>query len=98
MLCLDEMTTASMPASSRSASSRALSNGGDAASAFANDNAVGLSVTVSSFADLARGDGAACILAQASDPVAIRPCLPRALPVPHHRVGHFERAFTPVSG
>src|ERR1700735_2748638 len=98
MLCLDEITTASMPASSRSASSRALSNGGDVASAFTNDSAVGLSVMVSSFADLARGDGAACILAQASDLVSIRPRLPRALQVPHHRVSHFEGAFTPVSG
>src|ERR1700722_9166578 len=54
MLCFDEIRAASMPASSRSASSRALSNGGDAASAFANDCAVGLSVMISSLADLAR--------------------------------------------
>src|SRR3984957_3171125 len=54
MLCLDEITTASMPASSRRASSRALSNRGDGASAFANDSAVGLSVMISSLAGLAR--------------------------------------------
>src|ERR1700677_1448921 len=93
MLCFEEMTSASMPASSRSASSRAVLKGGDVASALTNESAVGLSVMVSTFADLA-ARRRSLILAQAKQIVAIAVRLPRASRIPDH----LETATRPNKG
>src|ERR1700689_2243299 len=93
MLCFEEMTSASMPASSRSASSRAVLNGGDVALALTNESAVGLSVMVSTFADLARSEAkphSSSSKTNCRHPVR----LPRAPLLPDHR----ETAAPPNKG